>query len=214
MATLGDLVTVMYRPRETMRRILGDRDRWTAQVVILAFLCASVHDVDSRHLPIVLPGLGFSSLAIIALGLVIGAAAWGILLFCLSWIATFVGRKMGGVASAADVRAALAWGMVPVIWSPVYRIPFAVFESRLVSPAGVPPQIHLLDVLAQGGCSIVVVFLAFQFLFMVWCAFVGSCCVSEAQQFSSAKGFLNVAIAIGVPVVIVAAALVAHGLAT
>jgi Yip1 domain len=214
MATLGDLVTVVYRPRETMHRILGDRDRWSAQVVILAFLCASVHDVDATHLTRVLPGLGFSAIAIVALGFVLGAAGWVVVLFLMSWIATVVGRKMGGVASAADVRAALAWGMVPVIWSLIYRIPFAVLESRLSTPTDPNPTLHVLDILAHGGCSLFVVFLTFQILFMAWSLFVGSSCLAEAQQFSSAKGFLNVVIAIAVPVVVIAAAVVARRFAT
>jgi hypothetical protein len=212
MASLGDLITVVYRPRETMRTILGDRDRWSAQVVILAYLCASVQDADSIHLPKILPDLGFSLLAIVALGLVVGAAGWVILLFLLSWIATFVGRKMGGTASAADVRAALAWGMVPVIWSLVYRIPFALLESHL-TVNGPTPTLRFLDILGQGGCSIFAVYLAFQILFMAWSLFVGSSCLAEAQQFPSPKGFLNVVITLAVPVVVIAAALVANHLA-
>jgi Yip1 domain len=212
MPTLGDLVTVVYRPRETMHRILTGRERWGPQVVFLAFMCASVNDFDGRHLDLIFPGLGLSALAIVALGLIAGAAAWVIALFILSWIATVAGRKMGGLASSADVREAMAWGMVPVIWSPIYRIPFAILASRVNVQPDVKLQAILLDFLAQGGCSMVVVYFAFQFAFMVSCLFVASHCVAEAQQFSSSKGFVNVAIAIAMPLVVIAAAVAAQHL--
>jgi hypothetical protein len=212
MPTLVDLVRVVYQPRETMHRILAGRERWGPQIVILAFLCASVSHSDGRHLDLVLPGLGLSAIAIVALGLIAGAAAWVIVLFILSWIATFAGRKMGGHGSAADVREAMAWGMMPVIWSPIYRIPFSILASRLKVQPDIKPLAILLDFLAQGGLSIVVAYLAFQFAFMVWCLFVGSHCVGEAQQFSSSKGFANVAIALAAPLVVIAAAVAAHRL--
>src|SRR5512140_563238 len=131
MATLADLVTAVYRPRETMRRVLAGSDRWAPQVVVLAFLCASVGDPDIRRLSTVLPGLGLSAIAVVLLGLVVSAALWLVVWFVVSWLATMAGRWLGGLAPAADVRAALAWGMVPVIWSVVYRIPFALIERRL-----------------------------------------------------------------------------------
>ena len=210
MATLGDLVTVLYRPRQTMRRVLDGRDRWAPQVVALAFICASVNDADIRNLQAVLPGLGYSWIAIVLLGLIAGAVAWVLTLFVLSWIATFAGWKLGGVAGPKDVRAALAWGMVPVIWSVAYRLPIGLLARRFQVSSNVDVTAVLLDFLAQGGCSIVVVYLAFQLVFAIWCIWVASGCLGEAQQFSSAKGFANVAITLAVPLVIAAAAVAAQ----
>ncbi len=125
--------------------------------------------------------------------------------------AAFAGRKLGGVAGAKDVRAALAWGMVPVIWSVAYRLPIGLLARRFhVESRNVDVTAVLLDFMAQGGCSIVVVYLAFQLAFAIWCIWVASCCLGEAQQFSSAKGFANVAITLAVPLVIAAAAVAAQ----
>jgi hypothetical protein len=49
MERLRDLVTILYQPRETMRSILDRPDRWSLQIVFLAFVCASVNDIDVRH---------------------------------------------------------------------------------------------------------------------------------------------------------------------
>ena len=209
MAKARNLVTVLVHPQETMRRILAERDRWAPQIVFLAFLCASVQDPDARALDHLLPGLGPSAIALLALGLIAGALAWLGLLFLLSWIAAFIGRRMGGTAPTSDVRAAMAWGLVPVIWSPVYRIPFALMEHRIKALPGNSAMPFILDFIAGGGCSFVIVYLALQLAFMLWCVFVASGTIAEAQQFSLGKGFVNVAATLAVPLVIVAAAVAA-----
>src|SRR5712664_2389910 len=109
MERLKDLVTILYRPRETMRRILDRPDRWSLQVVFLAFVCASVNDADAWRLTEVLPSLHFlTALAIIGLVIIAGALVWIGTLFILSWISTPIGRLMGGEGTMPDVRAALA----------------------------------------------------------------------------------------------------------
>jgi hypothetical protein len=134
MASPKDLVTVLYRPRATMRRVLdGGRDRWTIQIVVLAFICASVGDADISKLLAALPDLSLNAtLALVALALLLIAACWIIVLYLFAWVATFIGRWLDGQGEIADVRAALAWGLVPVIWSVVLRIPLAVYKSRVI----------------------------------------------------------------------------------
>src|SRR5260370_31762876 len=127
MERLKDLVTILYRPRETMRRILDRPDRWSLQIVFLAFVCASVNDIDVRHATALLPGLRlFPGLILLALAIIVGGFLWIVTLFILSWIATAIGRQMGGEGNARAVRAALAWSMVPIVWSPIYRPPLAI----------------------------------------------------------------------------------------
>ena len=134
------------------------------------------------------------------------------MLYLFAWIATIAGRKLlGGTGSHADVRAAMAWGLVPVIWSPVYRIPFALYAHRFQAVAtSVRPEKLLFDFLSTGGCSLLVVYMAVQLLFTIWCFWVGSHGVAEAQQFSPAKGFANIAIALAAPLIIIAAAIAAN----
>src|SRR5579859_3177611 len=117
--SLKFLVTILYQPRETMRRILASANRWTWEITALACVCASVNDINADQAAKELPGLRLGpGLALVALGLIVSAITWVIVLYIVSWIAAPVGRfLLGGTGSAGDVRAALAWGLVPVIWS-------------------------------------------------------------------------------------------------
>ncbi|HYS54269.1 MAG TPA: Yip1 family protein [Thermoanaerobaculia bacterium] len=208
MERLKDLVTILYRPRETMRRILDQPDRWAPGIVFLAAVCASANQLDARNLADAVPNIKvLPTIAIIALIIVLTAATWVIALYILSWIATPIGRMMGGTGTVGDVRAGLAWAMVPVIWSPIYRVPLVILATR--SP--IVPEINVrkvvIDFLSHGGCSIIILFLGFQLLFELWCVVLGSFTVAEAQRFSTQKGFVNVVITIALPLMVMFAAI-------
>jgi len=205
---LADLVTILYRPRETIRRILdAGRHRWSIEVVVLAFVCASVNDIDAQRLGEGLPDLKVLPLiAIVGLSIVIGAASWVIALFILSWIVTPIGRLLGGTGSTRDVRAALGWGMVPVAWSFIYRLPIVVLMSHYQIGPRQNPRELVVQFLSHGGCSIVVLFFALQSLFALWCIALGSFTVAEAQDFSTQKGFVNLAISLVLPLMVFFAA--------
>jgi hypothetical protein len=207
---LADLVTILYRPRETMARILArPSDRWAAHVVFLAFVCGSVNEIDVRAVAAHLPGLRpVPAMALVAVALIAGGLAWVLTLYILSWIATPVGRMMGGTAKTAGVRAALGWAMAPIIWSIVYRIPFAILVMRLRVVPDVDLHQVLLGFVAHGGCSLIVLYLAFQLAFAIWCIALACVTVSEAEQFELHKGFITVAVTIAFPLMVIAAAII------
>ena len=208
MDRLKDLVTILYRPRETMRRILDRPDRWGPAVVFLAFVCASVNDIDVRNAGSILLNIKvFPMIALVAVGIVAGAILWVIALYILSWIATPIGRMMGGTGTFADVRAALAWAMVPIVWSVLYRLPVVMFAQRMHIAPDVNAHRAVFDFMAHGGCSIVVLYLGLQLLFALWCVALASFTVGEAQRFSTQKGFVNVVIAIALPLMVILAAI-------
>jgi hypothetical protein len=206
--SLKYLLTILYRPRETMRRILDNPgSRWTAQIIILASTCASMFDPDtSRLFNKSLPDVKLMPImAIIALSLVVQALSWIVFVLFVAVIALPVGRFLGGTARFRDVTTALAWGLVPTIWSPIYRIPFGIIATRLHVAQTEAPK-ALLDVIARGGCSYFVAYLFFQVLFEIACVIIGSFTLAEAQQFSTQKGFANVLIALVLPFLVAAAA--------
>jgi len=208
--SLKDLATIIYRPRQTFRRILDSgRDRWTIELVVLAFICASVTDPDIRGLLEALPGLPLhAALALIALALLCLAAMWVVVLYAVAGIATIVGRWLDGKGTAADVRAALAWGLVPVVWSIVFRIPLAVYHSRLDLRPRDRGQM-LFDFVQQGGLTVFIVFATAQILMYVCILFVASNALGEALRFSSWKGLATVVISIVLPIVLVVGAVIA-----
>jgi hypothetical protein len=202
-----DLVTVVYRPRETMRRVLdGVGNRWALQVVVLATFCSAFSDTDIRRLRTILPGLSLVSAgAILTLGLIVDALCWIGLLYLFALAATFVGRRLDGRAEIADVRAALAWGVTPAIWFVLLRIPLTIYAYRLVPQAVVPRKL-VFDFIANGGCTFAILALTFEVLLYAWVAWVASSTVGEALRFSSWKGLATIAIVAAAPVVIVIAA--------
>jgi Yip1 domain len=205
--TLKYLVTILLRPRATMRRILANSSRWEFQVVALAAICTSVNEADSRAFTDALPSIRLMpGLAIAAVGLVAQALSWILLLLILSWIAAPVGRLLGGIGKVRDVRAAMAWAMVPMIWSALYRIPFTIMASGLHSSQRQDPHKLIAGFISHGGCSLIVVYLFLQFIFELACIVIGCFTVAEAQKFSAQKGFLNIAITLVLPVLIVVAA--------
>jgi len=202
---LADLLTILYRPRKTMRRVLdGGRDRWAVPIVLLAYICSSMNDADIGKLDQVLPGVTFLSVIAIVIGvLIVAGAVWVLALYIISWIAAPVGRMLGGTGTIADVRTALAWGMVPTIWSVIYRIPVGVYKNRIP----VQPDQHVKDIIMNfvehGGCALIIVVLALQLLLILWSVFVASSTLAEAQRFSTEKGFVNLVIAIALPVLVI-----------
>ncbi|MDQ6800542.1 MAG: YIP1 family protein [Acidobacteriota bacterium] len=208
MERLEDLVTILYRPRETMRRILDRPDRWSLQIVFLAFVCASVNQIDARHLAEIFPAIHIlTALTTVGLGIIVGGFFWIAALFVLSWIATPIGRLLGGAGTVRDVRAALAWSIVPIIWSPIYRLPLVLLGIGANINDNVSGRQAVLDFVSRGGCSILVLFFGFQLLFAIACLVLASFTIAEAQRFSTQKGFLNAVIIFALPMTLIAAAI-------
>ncbi len=209
--SLADLVTILYRPRATMRRILeSGGNRWWPQLAFLAAICTSINNGNFRqfqfnHSP--LPISLTSTLALATLAMIVAGLVWIAVLFVVSWIVAPIGRLLGGTGSLRDVRAALAWGLVPAIWSIVFRIPMALYVSRFRVTSERATKAAILDFLANGGCAIAVVLFMLQLLFFGWFLFVGSNTLAEAQRFSSWRGLANLALVLAVPLVIAIAAI-------
>lgn len=206
--SLKYLVTILYRPRATMRRILASPDRWSPQIVVLAAICAVFSDADLQRTGEILPQLKTMPLAAILLLSVIGnAISWLLLWLLISLVAFGVGRLLGGRATASDVRAATAWALVPTIWSPIYRIPGLIYASRLHAGPRADTHRVLVDFLGHGGCSAIVVFFFLQILFELACLALACFTLAEAEKFSTQKGFVAVVSTVALPILVIFAAI-------
>src|SRR5204863_3841381 len=129
-----------------------------------------VNQIDARKLSGVFPGTHpLTATAVVALAIVGGALGWIVTLFIVSWIVTPIGRLMGGQGSFRDVRAALAWSMVPMVWSPIYRLPLVLLGIGANLNPNANGRQAVLDFVSRGGCSLLVLFLGFQILFGLAC---------------------------------------------
>ena len=207
MASPRDLLTIVYEPRETMRRVLDtSADRWTIPVAILATVCSQYSDTDIRAIQNKLPDLTLAStLALVVLGLVGTAICWLLALYLFGWLVTLIGRRLGGQADVADVRAALAWGTAPVIWSLIVRIPIGIYAYRLV-PQTIDSHAALVNFVTNGGCTFAIIALTLQLLLYAWVIYVMSNTVAESLRFSSWRGLATISILMALPIVMVIAA--------
>jgi Yip1-like protein len=204
--SLKYLVTILYRPRATMRRILASASRWSPQIVILAAVCTSIAG-DTREIGQVLPGMTTVPLiATLAIGIVANALAWLVFWLILSWITAGIGKLLGGRGTNADVRAAFAWALVPAIWSPIFRIPFTVYTAQLHYAPTKDVHRVVLDFVSHGGCSLIVLYLFLLFVSEIGCFVLACFTLAEAERFSTQKGFLAVFSTVVVPVLVILAA--------
>ncbi|HJT18763.1 MAG TPA: YIP1 family protein [Thermoanaerobaculia bacterium] len=206
--SLKYLVTILYQPRETMQRILQSANRWSLQIIALAAVCASVQDVNTRDIARELPGFTLApTLALAVIAIVGQAVGWAILALLVALLAAPIGRLLlGGTAKFRDVFAAVAWALVPAIWSLLYRVPFTILSYRLHDVPRQDTRKFLLTFVSHGGCSLVVVYIVLQLAFEIACVVLASFTVAEAQKFSTQKGFVNVIAALVFPVMVIFAA--------
>jgi Yip1-like protein len=206
--SLKDLFAILIHPRETMRRILDSTHRWTVEIVILASICSAFVDSDLRELNRAVPELKLMPvLALVVLTLVVTAMLWVALLYLFAWPVTFVGRRLEGQAPVADVRAALGWGLVPVIWSVIARIPIAAYRQRFLLHGN--SSRVLTSFIEQGGCAFAVVVLTVQITVITAVVTLSGFCVAEALKVPTWKGFAAVGITAVIPVIVGVAALLA-----
>ena len=190
-------LTIWTRPRATIRWIV-DSDP-TLHVLLLAATCSALSTLHAQQTfeemvqriphPHPLPvyflragllvnwlvalyspaGILASSSIKVALLVVLGAAYGIVLLFVLGAFLKWSGSLLGGVASALQVRAAIAWGLLP----------FIVANIFLLSPRSdsAPPS-------------------PISFVFIVWGFVALIKCIGEVHRFSAWRGLGLVAMSL------------------
>lgn len=200
---MSDLLLILVRPRETMRRVLETRGR---RLVVPLVLLASFSAVLTRSNEL------FGATATLrAVNAAINVVAWVILFHLFAWIALVAGRFLGGTGTARDVRAALAWGLVPLVWAIVYRLPVALFAGSARGGIGFDigdGGVRIGEITAS-GCVVPILLAVVELAVLVWSIVAASNTVAEAHRFSSLRGAATIGIAASAPVVIVIAAVLA-----
>ncbi|HEV7923100.1 MAG TPA: Yip1 family protein [Thermoanaerobaculia bacterium] len=180
---MRNLLAILYRPAETMRSILAQpRDRMVLPLVLLAGISDALRSVstdDLRHAPM------SPHILAIVIGVCLAVLLVAVLLFYgMAWVVTMVGRLFDGQGTSRAMRSALAWGLVPVVLSLLYRIPLA-FAPK-------PPGMVAVIVIVQAA------------IFLWWIGLT-SFTVAEAHQFSAWTGLGTIALSSLAPLVVVGA---------
>lgn len=193
----GDLASVVIRPRRTIRRIIDtDPNRHIKSIFFLAIISAIIKDFDLQGLDDVAPVSPLLIFLYIMGGIAVGIAVMLLAYYVLSWSATLVGQWIGGHGRFRQVRAAIAWGLAPIIWALVYRIP--VLLIALISGNGPGPPRILVDggrvewnegTVGAFDPIWFVLFVLLDGIVLLWYLIISSRTLGEAHQFSSWKGF-------------------------
>jgi hypothetical protein len=208
-----NLVFILYAPARTMRGILGNPpDRMVVPLVVLFVVANNLRRFSWAGLeaalserPLVVGGMMFA-------GLVVGAIVLVCLFLAFSWLVVVVGRLFGGTGTGREVRSALAWGLTPVIWSLLYRVPLAFFAPAGARPVNISgPDRQSLDLLARGHFGLALVITVLELVVFAWCLVITTFTVSEAHHMSPGNALGTLVLSSLAPLVIVAAAVFAFG---
>lgn len=194
-------VTIWSSPRATIRRIVFVNPRY--QVISIAALSGALSALEARWSQP--PPGGGGAIAwpiVVILSVIFSAIASMIGLYISGALFKWAGAALGGTATYTEVRAALAWGQVPVIVALAIGILSILLGTGApMMPFGGP----------QHGTSASVSLL--HAIFGVWSFILTLKCVGEVHRFSAwrALGAL-VLIAVGIAVAIGILLLAASGI--
>ena len=203
------LARVVIWPRMTMREILeSPRDRALVPLLLLATLAAFSGDMNNNAKK----GLAATPYAVLIVicALIVSALVVFLAFYLFAWIAYIAGRFLEGQGSQAAVRSALAWGMAPLIWAILYRVPVALFgpqQSEMIKAGNAAFSIN--PGLIGGGCVFAAIFGLLELATLVGYVVVSSRTLAEAHRFSAWKGFGTLVIVGITPIVIIIAAVLA-----
>lgn len=120
--------TMWTRPRRTMRATLDtDPRRLVIPLAALAGFGNSLDNASGRSLG---DGNNLPVWAIVLLCAVLGGVGGILTVYAGGFLMRWTGRWLGGRASAVEVRSALAWSSVPLIFSLVLWIPELALLGR------------------------------------------------------------------------------------
>jgi len=190
-------LTIWLHPRDTIRAIVAtDPKRFVQSIVMLGGIFEALDRMASRN-----AGDLLSFPVILLIALIVGPLSGVLGLYLSAALLRFSGRWIGGTATPEAIRAAAAWGSVPLLagnllWLPALAIGgHDIFTAEMANTSGVAA-------LALLGIWLV------QIVAAVWSIFTGLHCLGEVQGFSAWKALGNAVLAglvILVPVLVLAA---------
>jgi hypothetical protein len=182
---LNPWISMWTRPRETVRQQLEtDPAKFVLLLAILGGISGAYDEAKFASDDMAYRIGEFAGLTIF--GGIVGV----FYLFFMGWLAAVVGRGLGGVAYAAQVRTALAWSYIPSVWllplTAGIALSIAVLGPEVVYGAFVGEAREDFDfaalplwLMAIGAVGLIT---------LVWQIVITCKAVGEAHQFSAWRG--------------------------
>ncbi len=185
--------SMWLKPRETIQAIVN-RDP-TFMVIPLAILSGISQTLDKASTKSL--GDSFSLPGIFAFAIVVGVLSGIAGLYIFGYLLKITGKWLGGVSDMANIRAALAWSSVPVIWALLLWVPeLLIFGKDLFTSSA--PSIAARPVTYFG-------FLAIELIAAIWGVVIFCKALGQVQVFSAWRALGSAALAgliIAVPIVL------------
>ncbi len=186
-------ITIWIKPRATIRQILDtDPKRMVLWLAIAGSFAAGLERASIQNLGDKLP-----IPAILILSALGGLVGGPLTLYLGGALLKWTGRWIGGQATAPEVRAALGWANVPLIWGLLLWIP----EGALLGPELFTSQATRI---IEGNPSLGIALMGLgvvEVVLGIWGFVVLLKCLAEAERFSAWKGLGNLLLAGGIVVV-------------
>lgn len=195
--TLNPWLSIWTKPRQTIQQIVDTNPQHL--VLLLAGLSGISESLDrasNRN-----SGDTLSLTIILPIIILIGPISGIIGLYLYGALIKWTGNWLDGKASGEEVRAAIAWATVPL----VFTLPLWIPQIALLGQEIFKSQTPLLD----SNLSLAIILLALviiEFLAAVWSFFLLMHCLGQVQGFSAWKALGNAILAglvIIIPVLVV-----------
>ncbi|MCA1732770.1 MAG: hypothetical protein LC732_04125, partial [Acidobacteria bacterium] len=117
--------------------------------------------------------------------------------FAVAGLTLMSGRWLGGKASWSSIRAALAWGIAPLYWGLLTRIPAAIFWPEAHSALNSDRVVRIGDeTVRMSGFSQapplqLLILITLEFIVVTWLLVTLSRALAAVQEFSGWEGFAN-----------------------
>jgi len=194
-------LSIWTRPRKTIQRIVEtDPEKHVVALAALGGVVQSLSEASNRDL-----GDRVGVLTILAVALIAGSIAGVIGVYLSAVLLRWTGKWIGGNASTVNLRAAMAWGYVPIIAVGVLWIPLVLLLGREAFASQTPYMNQssglALAVLVAGVLFVVAA---------VWTMVVVLKAIGQVQGFSAWKALGNsvlTGLVIVVPIIVIAVVL-------
>lgn len=177
---LNPWFTMWTLPRATIRQIIDTDPR--KKILLLASIVGIINVFE-----VVLDGVGSPDFSGAIVFLILGSLSGITSLYLISALHRLTGSWIGGQASTFELRAAIAWSNVPLIWSTLLWIPELIHRELF----------YWQDVFTSDLFVLFMDLVSFAKIFIsIWTLIIFIVSLAEAQKFSIWKAILNVILTI------------------
>lgn len=201
-------VSILYAPAATMERILARGRRGVVPLVALALVSVMLNDRSSQPLPAMVRHATSAKVGAIVLAVIAASALVCAALFALFTAVAWAAGKyiFHGTGTWRDVRAAMAWGLVPLVWAILWRLPAAIWAPHEVT---LTTLLKADANLLANHFLLVVLALALEAVMVVGTLVISTFTLSVAHRLEPTEAALTMLTTLATPFVVVISAVLA-----